>query len=144
VLDDRDRRAGAGRDRVGDVPDVVAEGVDAVLAGLRAGERPGLGALLARGADPDQRAGDRAELRGLVGGEIARLHGRDLSGLVLGHEDHVDQADRALLAQIGEHRRHLPGRRAVEADDQDLHRSELGHLSHPPGSSASGRRTRPA
>ena len=59
VLEQRDRRGGAVRDRVGDVPGLLLVEDVPVLELLRAGERAGLRALLAGGAEADQRADER-------------------------------------------------------------------------------------
>ena len=99
MLEDGDGRGRARRDRVGHEPDLFRKRREPVLAGLRPGERADLGALLAGCAEADERAGDRAELDGLVGRQPARLHRRHVAVVVLAHDQEIDEPHDLVLAQ---------------------------------------------
>src|SRR6478609_4925497 len=126
VLDQRDGSGRALGDLVGDVPHLILDHA-AVEGGLGAGDRTGLGSLLTRDAEPDQRTDGGAELDRLVLVEVTVLDHGDHAVLVLADDAHVDQTDHVALAQIGEHLGDLALElTADESDDQQLHRSD-GH-----------------
>src|SRR5256885_7016761 len=123
MLDQRDRGAGAVRDRVGEVPDVAL--VDEVTVGhLRgSGCHRALEVLLAC-ADADERADESPELLGLVRAEVARLDGLELP-VALRDEHQIDQTDDLGVLEpldLGHDRAVEVG--PVEPEDEHLHRAE--------------------
>src|SRR3954447_24739858 len=128
VLDQRDRGGGVRGDRVGDRPHrLLAE--EAVLRRERAGDGARLERLLlAVHPEPDERAEDRAELLALLLAQVAELHSGDLTVAVLRHDDEVHEPNDVVLLETAELAEDLSGELdVVEADDQDLYRTELIH-----------------
>ena len=118
VLDERDRRGGVVRDGLVERPELVLR---RGVTGL------GLGALLARRAEADQRPDRLAGAPGLTRGQVGMVQALHHTVGALVHDQQVDDPDDVVLTQALELGEHLAAEIGpVEADDEELDGSE-GH-----------------